>query len=132
MARLNDSYTFNGKKFVTIKDNKLPTLDGSNLTNIIIPRSVCEIKLQAFANCEKLESITFQNPECKIYDCEDTICNGYTYKNEPDNTVDSSCHGFIIDNNMIPYFNGTIYGYENSTAQAYAEKYGRTFVAITE
>lgn len=104
----------------------------SNLTNIIIPRSVCEIKLQAFANCEKLESITFQNPECKIYDCEDTICNGYTYKNEPDKTVDSSCHGFIIDNNMIPYFNGTIYGYENSTAQAYAEKYGRNFVAITE
>lgn len=34
MARLNDSYTFNGKKFVTTKNNKLPTLDGSNLTNI--------------------------------------------------------------------------------------------------
>ena len=28
------------------------------------------------------------------------------------------------------YFNGTIYGYENSTAQAYAEKYGYKFALI--
>lgn len=106
--------------------------DCSNISEIIIPQSVTEIKLQAFANCEKLERIIFQNPECKIYDCEDTICNGYTYKNDPDNTVDSSCHEFIIDNNRIPYFTGIICGYENSTAQEYAEKYNRTFVAITE
>ena len=106
--------------------------DCSNISEIIIPQSVTEIKLQAFANCEKLERIIFQNPECKIYDCEDTICNGYTYKNDPDNTVDSSCHEFIIDNNRMPYFTGIICGYENSTAQEYAEKYNRTFVAITE
>lgn len=106
--------------------------DCLSISEIIIPQSVTEIKLQAFANCEKLERIIFQNPECKIYDCEDTICNGYTYKNDPDNTVDSSCHEFIIDNNRMPYFTGIICGYENSTAQEYAEKYNRTFVAITE
>ena len=56
--------------------------------------------------------MTIKNPECEIADFAGTISN-YTdenYKND--------------------YFNGTIYGYENSTAQAYAENYGYAFELI--
>ena len=53
-------------------------------------------------DCTSLESITIKNPECEIYNI--TGIN----------------------------FNGTVYGYENSTAQAYAEKYGYKFEAIDD
>jgi len=75
----------------------------SNLTSIVIPENVKTVGNSAFYDCDKLESITFKNPECNIYDSEDTIDNG-----------------------------ATIYGYENSTAQKYAEKYDRNFVIIDE
>lgn len=75
----------------------------SNLTSIVIPENVKTVGNLAFYDCDKLESITFENPECNIYDSEDTIDNG-----------------------------ATIYGYENSTAQKYAEKYDRNFVIIDE
>ena len=61
------------------------------------------------------KSITILNPDCEIDDDSGTIFNGF----DPDN-------GFRY------YFNGTIYGYENSTAQAYAEKYGYNFESIAE
>lgn len=51
------------------------------------------------------------NPYCEIYDSSSTISNGY-------------------DNHLDEYFNGAIYGYENSTAQKYAEKYGYNFESI--
>lgn len=56
-----------------------------------------------FQNCTILESVTINNPNCSIYDSKYTISD-----------------------------TATIYGYENSTAQEYAEKYSRNFVAITE
>jgi len=64
----------------------------------------------AFNECTNLESITIKNPACEIY-----------------NPYDS---GYTISNDYNPCFNGTIYGYENSTAQAYAEKYGYAFALI--
>lgn len=60
----------------------------------------------------KFTSITFENPECEIEDYSWTICSGQD-KNTGDNI-----------------FDGTIYGYNNSTAQAYAEKYGRNFESL--
>lgn len=78
----------------------------TNLTEITIPESVISIGDRVFQNCTKLEKITILNPECFIYDSSSTICNDYTD------------------------FSGTIYGYENSTAQEYAEKYNKTFVSI--
>lgn len=75
----------------------------ASLKSIIIPDSVTSIGGYAFCYCTSLESITILNPDCSIYDSQYTILD-----------------------------TATIYGYENSTAQAYAEKYGRTFVAITE
>ncbi len=83
-----------------------------SFTSINIPDSVTSIGNYAFDYCINLESIIIRNPDCKIYDYKETISNKY----------DSEIN--------VSYFDGTIYGYENSTAQAYAEKYGRKFEII--
>lgn len=75
----------------------------TGLTDITLPVSVTLINSISFSNCTSLASITIKNPDCEIYDDKDTINS-----------------------------TATIYGFENSTAQEYAEKYNRTFVAITE
>ncbi len=71
------------------------------LTSIVIPKSVTSIGNSSFADCSSLTSITFLNPNTTIPDYTDPI-------------IDTA----------------TIYGYEGSTAQEFAEKYGRRFVAI--
>ena len=75
----------------------------SNLTSITIPDSVASIENSAFYNCTSLKSITLNNPDCEISNDKDTI---------PETAV--------------------ICGYENSTAQAYAERYYKRFVAIED
>ena len=87
--------------------------DCSNLISIEIPDSVISIGFGAFSDCSSLKSITIENPECEIDDDSYTIRNG-------------------VDIDWNDYFNGIIYGYENSTAQAYAEKYGYNFKIIGE
>lgn len=72
-----------------------------SLAAVTVPENVKNIEAYAFAECTSLESITIKNPDCEINDYEDTI--SYT---------------------------ATIYGYKNSTAQTYAEKYDRTFVVL--
>ena len=84
------------------------------LTEITIPDSVTSIGNNAFSHCTGLTEITILNPECEIYDSKATISTGYDVINYED------------------YFNGTIRGYKNSTAQAYAEKYGKNFVSLGE
>ena len=77
--------------------------DAKNLKYIEIPESVETIYYQAFDGCISLEYIVIKNPYCDIYDNANTISD-----------------------------TAVIYGYENSTAQAYAEVYGREFRLIDE
>ena len=83
-----------------------------NLTSITIPDSVTTIGVCAFAECERLTSITIENPDCSIDENSGTISNYYDYSTDE------------------YLFNGTIYGHEGSTAQAYANKYNRKFELI--
>ncbi len=73
----------------------------TSLTSVTIPDSVTSISGWSFARCESLKKITIENPECEIFDSAETISD-----------------------------TAIIYGYTGSTAQAYAEKYDRTFVAL--
>lgn len=74
-----------------------------NLENIEIPENVTTIGMRAFKSCSKLASVKILNQDCVIYDDSSTI---------PDQAV--------------------IYGYPDSPAQAYAQKYGRTFEILGE
>lgn len=85
------------------------------LSSITIPESVESIGENAFFNCEVLDSVTILNPDCSIFPMNDTFCNSY-----------------INGNDFEIVFEGTIYGYEGSTAQAYAEKFGYKFESLGE
>jgi len=97
----------------------LTSIDGcafyycKSLTTVKVPKNVTTIGDGAFADCRSLTSITILNPACDIYDERYTIASvGYS--------------------SLASYFNGTIYGYADSTAQAYAEKYGCTFEVLSD
>ena len=86
-----------------------------SLEEITIPESVERIEWGAFVGCESLRKVIILSPECEIDDYPTTICNTYDYDENFNETVS---------------FNGTIYGYDNSTAQKYAEKYGYKFESL--
>ncbi len=75
----------------------------NDIEEIILPVGFKELSNFAFENCSTLKALTFENPNCVIED--------------DDKTIDSDV---------------VIYGYENSTAQAYAEKYRLQFVSLGE
>lgn len=77
------------------------------LKNMVVPLSVVNIGDRAFCYCAGLETLTILNKDCSIYDSSWTIIS------------DESPEEF--------YYNMTIRGYEGSTAQEYAEKYGIKF-----
>jgi len=84
----------------------------SNLENVKIPDSVNYIgsvmyEFGAFECCDNLTKITILNPKCRISD--NIVYGGKT----------------ISDT-------ATIYGYDNSTAQEYAEKYNYKFESLGE
>lgn len=83
----------------------------ASVENVVLPENVGRIGENAFYLCGALKRIVIMNPECKIADTEWTISSG-------------------IRNNHA-FFNGTIAGFEGSTAQAYAQKYGYRFEALT-
>ncbi len=77
--------------------------EAHKLEKVVIPASVTSIGEYCFDYNFKLESVTIKNPNCVIYDDKSTL-----------------------------YIIAVINGYENSTAQAYAQKYDRTFAIIGE
>ncbi len=117
---IDDNAFFNCKNLVNVEMSdsiksigKASFRSCENLTNITIPVSIKSIGSKAFDGCTSLTNTTILNHECNINDSDNTINNGY-------------------DENKNYYFNGTIYGYENSTAQKYAIKYGYKFESLGE
>lgn len=80
------------------------------LKSIVMPENVKELGQFAFRNCQGLEKIVIENQECVFYDSAETISSD-------------------LSANASKY-KGKIYGYANSTAQAYAEKYDLSFVPL--
>jgi len=85
-----------------------------SLASAVIPASVNRIEEMSFSDCPVLESVTIKNPACVIDD------NDLTFN-----------HGLDEEGN-ITSFGGTIYGYEGSTAQKYAETYNIKFKNISD
>ena len=79
------------------------------ITDITIPQSTGSVGENAFADDEALESFTVYNFSCAIEGSGSTVSN-------------------IAGEEAS--FNGIVYGYEDSTAQIYAQTYGYTFVSL--
>ncbi len=73
---------------------------GCEISSIVVPESVTSVGRMAFDSSD-LEKITFLNPDTVIDDASTSIPSS-----------------------------ATIYGYDGSTAQAYAEKYSRKFIDL--
>ena len=73
------------------------------LTEIELPENVTSVKEDAFRKCDNLKKITFLNPDCAFFSVEES-------PEIPKNT--------------------TICGYEDSTAQAYAQITGQPFSSL--
>ncbi len=72
-----------------------------SLTSFVVPANITLIEHGAFVGSENITEMTFLNPECKIENTDITL---------PESA--------------------TIYGYEGSTAQTYAENFGRNFIPL--
>lgn len=86
--------------------------NSSFIESIVLPNNIVKIDEMAFRNCKNLKKIFIQNPQCEIYDSFGTICSNLAFEN------------------AYRQFDGIIYGYENSTAHAYAQKYEYPFSAF--
>lgn len=107
---------------ITIPDN-VKTINGNafldceNITEIIIPKNVENIEDFAFSDCSNLEKVYVTSKNVEFGDI--VFTNGVKVP-----TLDNPNGGYI--------FIGTIYGYENSTAQEYAESNDIAFEILDE
>ena len=101
-------------------DTKISLLeyeDCDALKDIVIPEGITYIEEKAFLNCSALTSVTFMNPECIIKGDSMTICNNIV---SPQKAGDK----------LSIVFNGTIRGYDGSTAEKYALKCGYNYISL--
>ncbi|MDE6519759.1 MAG: leucine-rich repeat protein [Ruminococcus sp.] len=77
----------------------------SKLKNVTIPKSVRKIGDMAFNGCDSIEEFVIESPDCDIYCMEYTIYSG-------------------------TYGDSIIVGYDNSSAQKYAEIYNKKFKSL--
>ena len=120
----------------------------SSLMSITIPSNVTNIEDGVFQNCSKLTSIDIPNSVTSIGGGAFCGCNGLTSISIPSSVTIIWQGAFLECSNLtsVSIFSknvtivddaaaitpeaATIYGYSGSTAEAYATKYNRKFVAI--
>lgn len=102
------AFCMTGLRTVTFAEGcKLATIsrhafsNNASLKEVDLPDTVEEVEEGAFGYCEALTRVTFRNRDCTIADAANTVSE-----------------------------QAEICGWRGSTAEAYAEKYGRTFAAL--
>ena len=129
------------------------------LTNVTIPDSVTSIGFGAFVNCNSLSSVTIPDSVTRIEQSAFIYCTSLTSITIPDSVTSIGDYSFrgctSLTSVIIPdsvtsigeeafgYYDNvnwehtkvdgfTIYGYEGSEAEKYAQKNGFLFVAIAD
>ncbi len=108
-------YNCSGMTELTLPET-LTTIEGhafgncTALTDLILPESVTTIEKDAFSEVQSLGNLTFLNPYCEI-----PMDKSVVYTN---------------DKYAKPPFKGIIHGYDNSTAQKFAENFGIAFESL--
>ncbi|MCM1313921.1 MAG: leucine-rich repeat protein [Prevotella sp.] len=118
-----------------------------NLTSVVLPKNLTNISNSLFASCENLKSVNIPDSVTSIGSFAFYECKSLTEINIPDGVTSIKENAFFDCKNLTkitilnpdceinsPYISNTttIYGYENSTAQAYAEKCGYKFESLGE
>ena len=85
-----------------------------------------ELAEHTVSNMKNAADIYIYDTDCAIFDSEKTIPAAYTYKPQDGGVPDP----ITLAENPAVTGDVVIHGYTDSTAQAYAEKYGRIFQAI--
>lgn len=100
--------------------------------NVTLPEYVTKIEHGGFEDFFVLQDIIIKNPDCEIID------NGYYFELVPDKygvpAFEPDYGGTICYHSRDGefFYDGTIIGHENSTAQAYAEKCGYNFEVLDD
>ena len=95
------------------------------ISSIVLPATITMIEGSAFEKCSSLLSITIKNPDCNL-----VAGVYYSISNETERVEWKEGKKRYLK--YVPKFNGTIYGYEDSTAQAYADKYDFKFELLKD
>ncbi len=145
----NPSYSSeNGVLFNKYKYRLLVYPIANTRTSYEIPESVMYIEKYAFYNCKNLTQITISENVTKIWDMAFADCDALTQLTLPKNVNYIGYYAFYdcdsltditilnweaeFDGKVTTYTeDATIHGYENSTAQEFAENYNVNFVVIS-
>ena len=124
--------------------------DCDSLVSIDIPDSVTSIEYSAFSSCESLVSIDIPDSVTSIGDYAFEGCDSLTSIKIPESVTEIGKYAFyhsnsltkaVINNpfstfgtNVFEKVNASfeLHGYLGSTAEAYAQEYGHTFVELRE
>ena len=97
----------------------------SVLKTLVLPASLASLGGYAFYACPKLKDVVVQNPETAFApDAEKEWNKGWTICNDPNRDVTYDRYGDSYTMKFeYPSYPNNIYGYADSTAQTFAEKY---------